>query len=285
MNGFVEVISPGLYSTLQDKGRFGFRRFGVPVSGAMDQQSATLANLILNNSPDAAVLEITISGPRLLFQSDTIICLTGADLSPLLNDVSFPTNQPGKVTENSILSFGKPVQGCRAYLSVKNGFQTPVVLGSRSYYAAVTSQGVIKKGDRLPIDPYSSGLPLQSAVKNNDNLFESDTISCSEGPEFGLLNEQSKELILNSRFTVSRENNRMGYRLIGEPLEYPSGYNMLTSAVMPGTVQLTPSGQLIVLMRDCQTTGGYPRVLQLSQTGINQLAQKLAGDTIAFAVT
>lgn len=104
------------------------------------------------------------------------------------------------------------------------------------------------------------------------------------GPEFDILNDQDKKTIFNSTFMVTKDNNRMGYRLEGSPYTNPANYNMLTSSVLPGTVQLTPSGQLIVLMQDCQTTGGYPRILQVTQSGINSLAQKKSSDAITFEI-
>lgn len=282
MKGYVAVISPGLYSSIQDSGRIGYRKYGIPPSGTMDKKSAELANHLVNNSPEAAVMEITLHGPKLLFSVSTQICITGADISPRLNDQSISCNKIINIAADDTLSFGLLHFGARCYLAVKGGFQTEKIMGSHSYFSPVSAHSTIRKGDRLPINAYQSSERYYSTVRLDNSLFTSSKIECSRGPEFDVLNDQDKETIFNSSFTITKDNNRMGYRLEGTPLTYPTDYNMLTSSVLPGTVQLTPSGQLIVLMQDCQTTGGYPRILQLKQAGINILAQKKSFNAITF---
>lgn len=282
MTGYVEVISQGLYSSIQDSGRIGYRKYGIPPSGTMDKKSSELANHLLNNPLDAAVMEITLHGPKLLFSVSTQICITGADISPRLNNQSISCNKIINIGAGDTLSFGLLHFGARSYLAVKDGFQTEKIMGSRSYFTPVSSHSTIRKGDRLPIQAYHSSEQYYSTVRPDHLLFTSSRIKCSTGPEFDLLNDEDKISIFESTFMVTKENNRMGYRLEGTPINYPVNYNMLTSSVLPGTVQLTPSGQLIALMQDCQTTGGYPRILQLKQSGINTLSQKKSSDTITF---
>lgn len=283
MTASVDVLAPGLLTSIQDRGRVGFKKFGVPVSGAMDQQSAALANHLLNNMADAAVMEITLTGPQLVFNSETVIAITGADISPSINGSICPMNRPVQLTAGDTLSFGAAKKGVRTYMAVKGGFQTEVVMNSFSFYPGITRQPLIKKGDCLPIYASRSSGQLKSVVKEDPTLFVSPELPCALGPEFQLLKKEHQKKIFNIEFSVSSDNNRMGYRLNGGSLSYPDNYSMLTSSVLPGTVQLTPSGQLIVLMRDCQTTGGYPRVLQLSETAINRLAQKRTQDKVLFA--
>lgn len=278
---YIEVISPGLYTSIQDLGRIGFRKYGVPASGAMDRQSATLANHLLNNPLDAAVIEITLSGPKLLFSASTLICITGADMSPSLNDKPFSMNKPIIINQGDLVSFGALKFGARCYMAVKGGLQTEIIMNSRSYYHPVTLKSQIGKGDRLNVTNHTKDVSFFATFKPDDSAFHKQQISCIPGPEFDLV-AQEENLIFNSVFTISRENNRMGYRLEGHAVSYPSNFSMLTSAVLPGTVQLTPSGQLIILMRDCQTTGGYPRILQVTAESINHLAQKKARDTFNF---
>jgi len=282
MNGYIHVILSGLYSSIQDRGRIGYRKYGVPLSGAMDEYNAELANRLLNNDIHAAVMEITLTGPRLQFSTSAVIAITGAHISPKINDINCPLNKSVGINAGDILSFGALHYGARSYLAVKNGFQTECVMKSYSYFREITQQAVIQKGDKLPIHAQPPASNMGASVKTDDSLFSSVQLPCYRGPEFEFLNEVEKESIFQSKFSVSRDNNRMGYRLEGPPLQYPSDYNMLTSAVLPGTVQLTPSGQLIILMKDCQTTGGYPRVLQLTSRGINILAQKKAMDDVSF---
>lgn len=282
--GSIDVLAPGLLTSIQDRGRFGFKKFGVPVSGAMDQQSSALANHLLNNDAYAAVMEITLTGPQLVFNSDALIVVTGADLSPSVNGGACPMSRLVQLSAGDILSFGAAKKGVRAYIGVKGGFQTEIVMNSFSFYSGITSQPLIKKGDRLSIHTSRSSDQFKSVVKEDPTLFDSPDLLCSPGPEFVLLKQEDQKNIFGLEFTVSSDNNRMGYRFNGDKLSYPDSYSMLTSSVLPGTVQLTPSGQLIALMRDCQTTGGYPRILQLSETAINRLAQKRTQDRVQFVI-
>ncbi len=263
----------------------GFRKYGVPCSGAMDGHSAELANRLLNNNVSAAVLEITLTGPKLKFLVATTIAITGANITPKINEANCQLNKVIGISEGDLLSFGSLQFGARCYLAVKGGFQTPIVMNSFSYFEEITQQAVIKKGDLLPIPSDSTPTLLGASVKVDDLLFSTSHLPCHPGPEFECLVKSERASLFQSKFAISRDNNRMGYRLEGSPLQYPKDYSMLTSAVLPGTVQLTPSGQLIVLMRDCQTTGGYPRILQLTSTGINILAQKKATDQVTFELT
>jgi allophanate hydrolase subunit 2 len=196
--------------------------------------------------------------------------------------VSLPLNKTINIKRGDILSFGKLNFGVRCYLAVKDGFQTENVMNSYSYFNAVTRKAVLQKGDQLIINPNEFKANQSASIKIESALFDNNILECNKGPEFDLLNPSERESIFNSEFEISPDNNRMGYRLKGMPMKYPADYNMLTSAVLPGTAQLTPSGQMIVLMRDCQTTGGYPRTLQLTPNAINILSQKKAADRISF---
>lgn len=277
----IKVLQSGFYTSIQDLGRFGFGSIGVPTSGAMDQFSSKLANQIVGNDANDAVLEITQGNCSFLFQTKSLICITGADCSPMLNTTRIALNTAIQVVENDILTFKNSVYGIRSYLTVYGGFKTESILKSRSYFKDITPSIRIKKGDYLSISEFKPKITNTFAtVKINSSHFEIKKIKVYKGPEYDLLNKAQKELLIKCLFTISKDNNRMGYRLkelIPNGLE-----SILTSAVLPGTVQLTPSGKLIVLMRDCQVTGGYPRVLQLTETAINQMAQKTTGDTFEF---
>ncbi|WP_335975573.1 biotin-dependent carboxyltransferase family protein [Gaetbulibacter jejuensis] len=275
----VEVLKSGLFSTIQDLGRFGFQRYGIPFSGAMDTYSSKIANTILGNNENDAVLEITMTGPTLLFKAETVICLTGADLSPKLNDVSISLNKAIKVKPGYVLSFGKLNYGYRCYLAVLGGFQSESVMESKSMFSNVTKADKIAVGDSLKINTTSVfNLEHNATLKVNTNHFKSKTIEVFEGPEFESLSDSQKALLFNQEFSVSQLNNRMAYQL-NEKLENNLA-PIITSMVLPGTIQLTPSGKLIVLMRDCQTTGGYPRVLHLNELSISRLAQKKPNEKI-----
>ena len=279
----LKVISSGFYTTIQDLGRFGYGDIGVPVSGAMDLYSTKLGNHLLGNNHAGAVLEITLGKFSCIFDNQIVICLSGADLSPKLNDEKIALNTAINIEKGTTLTFDKPVYGVRSYLAVKGGFKTQKGLDSRSFFNGITDQFVIQKNDILPFEKFSSTIKRSfSSVKVNMEHFNSTTIEIYKGPEFELLNKEQRDKLTDTEFTISKDNSRMGYRL--EELIPNNFKSMLTSAVLPGTVQLTPSGELIVLMRDCQVTGGYPRILQLTDTAINMLAQKTTKNTFKFKV-
>ena len=277
----IRVLKAGFYSSIQDRGRIGFASNGVPISGVMDSFSADLANSILNNSLKDALLEITFGGCKLEFLSTTFISISGGDFSAKINDKLIPLNSRIKIFKNDVLSFGKINFGARCYLAVKGGFLTEKILESRSFYQDITNNALVKKNDVLPISTFKNDLEMSnSTIKILESHFTSEVINCYKGPEFELLNKHQKEQLQNQKFTISNDNNRMGTRL-NEVVEnnFPS---ILTSSVLPGTVQLTPSGKLIILMRDCQVTGGYPRILQLTEESINRISQKTLKKSILF---
>lgn len=279
----IKVLKAGFFTTLQDKGRFGYASKGIPFSGVMDAVSADLANAILNNSLDCAVLEICFGNCSFQFLTETAIAITGANFSPSLNGNAFKMNQLLTITKNDVLSFGKPQFGARAYVAVKAGIQTKKVLESRSFFKNITAQTQLKNGDVLPISTFKKEKAnTNTTIKISKAHFNNNELKALEGPEFYMLNHQQKKVLLENHFTISQDNNRMGFRLKEEiKNNLPS---ILTSAVLPGTVQLTPSGKLIVLMRDCQVTGGYPRVMQLTENAISKLAQKSTFQKIKFLV-
>lgn len=278
----LKVIKSGFFTTVQDQGRFGFRHMGVPVSGAMDQAAALLANAMLENEENAAVLEITMSGPLLEFEEETWIALAGANLSPQLNGMEIDNHSVHKVNAGDKLAFGKHIDGLRGYLAVKNGFKTPVVLNSRSFYSPITEVNHLDARMEVPYDEVAVFEPKITHIIRED-IDKFKTLKVSPGPEYDILSDAQKELIFNNSFTIAKENNRMAYQLEESVGEHK--HIMLTSATLPGTIQVTPGGKLIILMRDGQTTGGYPRILQLTEEGIDRLAQKTFGDTISIKLS
>lgn len=280
MKAEMEVLHPGLFSSIQDSGRKGFMEYGVPVSGAMDNNALNMANLLLKNPENVAVLEITQFGPRLSFSLETEIAVTGAFLSPAINGEQIENNKSYFIKAGGVLSFGKRESGARAYLAVKGGFRSEVVLNSRSWYEGLTSYTKLEKGMKIPYEPTKRGFSENySGIRAGDYL-NSNIVETYPGPEFEKLSEEEIQRLLDSEFSIDRNNNRMGIQL--EETFQNSLEPILTGPVLPGTVQLTPSGKLIALMRDGQTTGGYPRILQLSEIGINTIAQKVMGEKIRF---
>lgn len=277
--GKMTFTQAGLFTSIQDDGRYGFRKYGVPVSGAMDRKHALLANLLVNNSPHHPVLEITLSGPEIHFDESAVIAITGADLSPVVGHQPAPMNTSFTIPAGQTLSFGKPKYGVRAYLAVKGGPQVPKILNSYSWYGPVT--GIDKIDPHMKLDYESHDQPPQhTRLKPAVTHFQSELLNATPGPEYNILDDQLKKLLPDEQFTIG-ENNRMGYHLHSEKMD-TNQHSIITAPVCPGTVQLTPAGRLMVLMRDSQVSGGYPRILQLTETSINRLAQKSTGQTVRF---
>lgn len=277
----LELRSSGLLTTVQDRGRFGYRKFGVPVSGVMDNASSGLANQLLGNTPDCAVLEMTLIPPVLRFLTPTIITITGAKARAILNDNPVAMYQPVVVPKDSVLRFGAITKGARVYLAVKGGFATGQILGSRSFYAPITGKSRLQKGDTIPYQPHETNSTEQFVKMNPPKaLFDDTILKVHQGPEFDTLTPMMQQQLLTTEFTVNAQSTRMAF-LLDTRLQL-TATEITTAPVQPGTVQLTPSGKLIVLMCDAQTTGGYARVLQLSKKAINQLAQKQPGEAVVF---
>lgn len=281
MTAEIDVLQPGLFSTIQDPGRFGFREYGVPLSGPMDSYAYRLANLILQNDPQNPVLEITQIGPKLLFNAPASIVITGGNLSPAINGSGISNNRIHRLAANDILSFGRQVLGSRAYLAIKGGFSSSKVLNSFSWYEGLTPYFRLEKGMTLSfLKDDREDLKSTSSLGYRDNYLKEYKIPVFPGPEFEKLPTRLRSKIFSNPFTIAPSSNRMAFQFL-EDFENDL-LPMLTGPVIPGTIQLTPSGKLIVLMRDCQTTGGYPRVLQVSEKGVNILSQKMIGEKVKF---
>lgn len=278
--GIIEVRQPGLFSSIQDLGRFGMMRYGVPSSGVMDAYAAKIANLLVKNSESCAVMEITQLGPTLHFSEPTEIAISGAVLSPTLNGQPVENEHALQVAGGDVLRFGERQKGFRAYLALKGGIRTEKVLGSRSWCPGITKYQRLEKGMQLPYNRYQREASDGHAGVRTDDYLSLAEIEAFPGPEFNLLTLEEKQRLQAMEFSVGSQSNRMGIQLNEKlPNALPS---ILTGPVLPGTVQLPPSGQLIVLMKDAQTTGGYPRIVQLSPEGLNGLSQKVTGSRIRF---
>ncbi len=274
----IRVLKAGI-SSIQDSGRVGFRAIGVPLSGVMDAHSAGLANQLVGNTSATAVIEFTAMGPTLLFESDTVIAITGAFFGLILNDEVKPINTLVQVKAGDILKCTSPKNGWRGYLAVQGGFDSQVVLGSKSMYQGITEKGRIDKCDVLRI-----GSTSEIIIVENEPItpldFDSKIIEFFKGPEYGFLDEKTKENLEKASFKIHQNSNRMAIQIGG--LGEVKFKDILTVPVQPGTVQLTPSGKLLILMKDAQTTGGYPRILQLTNKALNILAQKRPNETVTF---
>ena len=290
----LEIVEPGLLTTVQDRGRYGYQRFGVPASGAMDVFALRAANLIVGNDEDAAGLEITVLGPRIRFLSDIWIAVTGADLSPTLDDHLLKQRRAVKISANSVLSFKGAQDGMRAYLAVAGGIDVPVVMGSRSTYAKGAIGGFegrpLKAGDVLRTLSLEPGAVFaERRLPGNLKLppyGQEHEIRVVLGPQEQAFTPDGVATFLGSSYKVSMQSDRMGYRLEGPSVQHRSTSNIVSDGVALGSVQVPGDGSPIVLLADRGTTGGYPKIATVISTDIGRLAQAMPGDTLTFkAVT
>lgn len=272
-----------MQTTIQDLGRIGWQEYGVPESGAMDKKSLRLANFLVSNPEDNPCIEITIIGPEIHFNQPAVIAVTGADLSAKVNGELIPLNEPVPLKEDDILTFGRCKSGCRAYLAVHGTWQVPPWLESRSTvpYAGAHAglPPILNKGDQIQI--HYDRLP--------DKEFEIQVLPVHRnrfrvipGPEFDHFSPESQNALIQTEYHISGESNRMGYRLEEKlPGALPQN-ELISSGTVPGTIQVTKSGQIILLMADAQTTGGYPRLGVVVSEDLDSLGQKKPGDPIGF---
>lgn len=261
-------IKPGLFSSLQYAPSHRLAAFGVPLAGPMDQNAAARANALLGQPLDAGVLEFTLLGPVIKFEAPVHFVLSGADLSPHLNGMPLRHEAIIRAGQGDVLSFKQCTGGCRTYMAVNRPLLPDHRLTTRR----------IKKGDRLVLGPPA---PLSAATVVPSSTPLSPVIPWLPGPETPLLQEASYDALFNDAFSVAPSSNRMAYLLQHPPL-HAAQKELLSSAVLPGTLQLLPSGQIALLMRDGQTIGGYPRIGIVPEEGINQLAQIKPGEQIRF---
>ncbi|SEM23178.1 biotin-dependent carboxylase uncharacterized domain-containing protein [Aquimarina amphilecti] len=276
------LLSSGMYTTIQDGGRFGYSKYGVPKSGAMDLQSYFLANAILDNDKKCAVLEWAMIPPILEFEDDTVVSVTGAICVPFLNEIKQKMNSQIQIRKGDVLRLKNVTNGVYGFVGIKFGFQSEMLLRSRSQYNEITSLSSLRKNDQVSFKIVVDFSTSNASLFTPPFWGKKDRINVFEGPEFDMLTDHQKHQLLNAKFSISNTRDRMAILLDG--LLENTLSSMLSSPVLPGTVQLTPSGRLIVLMRDCQTTGGYPRILQLTKESINVIAQKRSGESIKFDV-
>ena len=248
----IKVISKGLYTTIQDKGRFGYRNIGVPSSGYMDSESAETANLIINNPKDNPLIEVTLIGPTLEFKKSAVICITGGEFSPTLNDIKISSYSAIEVNKGDILKINNSSIGSRCYISIQGTIISDTILGSKSFYHQITNSNIIEDGD---IFLFKKNIRTLEQKYTHKKFELNKTINVFRGPEFKCLSKESIKTLFNEEFSIGI-NNRMAYNLLEKVQDGVK--SIISSGVIPGTVQLTPSGNIIILHRDSQTTGGAP---------------------------
>jgi antagonist of KipI len=282
----LKVFRPGMLTTVQDLGRWGWQGFGVPVAGPMDAYSHRLANSLAGNDQDAAALEITLIGPELEADTDIVCVVAGARFKTTVNGVQINEGQPFVVPAGGRVNFGARLAGARATFAVRGGFDVPAIFGSRA--TSIVSRigpfngGPLRAGDVLPIAQSGKvarpceGTPLPLPAGGA-------RVRIMRGPQDALFTPEAVEALCTSRFAITPQSNRMGYRLDG-PLLRRAGdqADTLSDATPFGSIQVPASGTPILLMADRQTTGGYPRIATVISADLPVAGQLAPGDWIEF---
>jgi len=282
------IRSSGLFTTVQDIGRYGFQRYGMPVAGAMDAFSFQLANALVGNLPNDACLEITLIGPEIEFLADSIFAICGADMNPCINSNPVPIHKTIAAKKGDVLSFSGLKAGCRSYIAFAGGIQVPMVMGSRSTYLRGKVGGfegrALKSADVVPL-----GSMLRNPVFKEipDDLLpqysSSQILQITPGPEINRFDIQGITALLTSEYRIADQSDRMGYRLSGEEIKQAKGSaDIISAGISMGTIQIPGNGQPIILMADRQTTGGYTRIAHVASVDLTLLAQLKPGDRIRF---
>ena len=294
----VKILRPGILMTVQDEGRHGWQHLGLCPGGAMDPVALALANALVGNEVEEAALELTILGPDLEFAADTLIALCGAEF-----EASIPLNRPVLVEAGKPVHVGRAMRGARGYLAVAGGFALEPVLGSRSTYLPGRFGGfegrTLRRGDKLPLQQNVAELSQERFEKlkgkNGRSVRwwappltapdrEPIVLHVVEGEHYGRFDANAQRAFLDTIWSITPDSNRMGFRLGGAPLPPPAAQDeILSGPTCLGTVQVPASGQPIVLMADHQTTGGYPRIVEVAYADVPRLAQLAPGGRLHFA--
>ncbi len=297
----LRIIRPGISTTMQDAGRWGYQKAGVPVSGAMDANSMRLANILCGNDPGAVVLETTLHGAEWLVEEEQLIAFTGGGSSLLINNQPAPFNRAIRVKASSLLSLKPSQSGCRTYLAVAGGFKAKIDLKSCSTYKTASFGGfegrALRSGDLLKWNHHKR--PISIKMMHSLPFYGQDftvagwfidfntpgkekKIRVFRGPEWDWADDQTKVKLFKNSFGISNQSDRMGYRLTGSPLSLSKKIELISTAVSMGTIQVTHEGNLVILMADAQTTGGYPRIAMVAMVDLPVCAQLRPGDRVHF---
>jgi len=292
----LKILKAGILDSIQDRGRYGYQHLGINCSGAMDTTAMQTANLLVGNEINGPVLELFYPAAEILFEKNAFITITGGNFSPMINGDRIKTGQPVMIKKNSVIQFPKKKKGQCCYIAIHGGFRLSPWLNSYSTNLKAGAGGYegrrLKKGDYIEFN-----FNFKNELLNETDLVRlpwraapfADGSTVTEifvlpGNEWNRLTEESKNIFLNDEFTLSVLSDRMGYGLTGESLTTINKEELVSSAVNFGTIQLLPNGQMIILMADSQTTGGYPRIAHVISSHLSKLAQKQPGEIIKFTI-
>jgi len=295
----IDIVRAGFLTSVQDLGRLGFRQFGVSVGGALDSHALRVANLLVGNDESAAGLEITLGGLRLRFVDDRIVAWCGGGFDVRLGSTSVAAGHAALVRAGQELMFNQPKVGCRCWLGISGEIDVPIVLGSRSTDLRTNFGGfdgrALRDGDEIAlgrnskhaqslvdllreqrISPWSPPHDWSSPAQREPIL------RVMRGSDWNRFNDVTIQRFTNEVFIVSPDSDRMGVRLEGIELKRNHDIDLISEAVVPGTIQVPPGGKPIVLLGDCQTIGGYPKIAHVISVDLPIAAQLRVGDRVRF---
>jgi biotin-dependent carboxylase-like uncharacterized protein len=280
------IVKAGFMTTIQDAGRFHQAHLGFPVSGFMDARSAWLANRMVGNPQDAAVLEITWSGMTFSVDQPCYLALAGAEFSCFRNGRVVNTDRVFQLAAGDTLQMAQLQSGVRAYLAIAGQLDVPEVLGSKS---TLTLAGVggfygraLRDGDQLSVDTRTPTTTRHKPTWKKYHPQSIHVIRAMPGPEFNTFSDATIRQAFSQSYQLTHQASRQGFRLTARALEHPDHATMVSTGLVPGSLQVTPDGQTILAMQDAQTTGGYPRILVVNQDELHKLAQIRPGEDIYF---
>ncbi|MCB2307691.1 biotin-dependent carboxyltransferase family protein [Clostridium estertheticum] len=285
----MKILKPGMYTTIQDIGRYNFQKSGMSVSGAMDQFSLRVANILVGNKDSEACLEATLFGLKIKFAGDALIAVTGANLMPRINNKAIDMWSGIKVLDGDELSFETAQSGCRSYIAIEHGIDVPEVMGSKSTYVKGKVGGfqgrMLKAGDEIKIG--ASAENEFTSIKKLPNelipLYSKDNIvRVVMGPQDDYFTVDGINTFFDCEYKVTSEADRMGYRLSGPKISHITSADIISDGITMGSVQIPGDGAPIIMMADRQTTGGYTKIATIITPDINIVGQLKPGDSIRF---
>ena len=298
----LKIVKAGMLDSIQDMGRFGYQQVGINPTGAMDKYATAIANILVGNVYNEAVIEMHFPAATIFFDQPTIIALSGADFNASINGNPISINHAVIVKKNTTLQFHSPKNKSHCYLAIKGGMKLSKWLNSYSTNLKAEAGGfsgrkllkddIIELNEKSGVNKIDESdliaigfkiLPWQAS--EDFGMVNTDQLMAMPGAEWDWLDKKSQEKFMKNPFFISHNSDRMGYRLASEPLHVISKTELVSSAVSFGSIQLLPDGQLIILMADNQTTGGYPRLGNIISAHLPLLAQMKAGDKIQFKFT
>ena len=289
------VFHAGFLTSVQDLGRTGYRQFGVSLAGAVDVFALRVANLLAGNDESAAGLEITFGGLQLQFADERIVAWCGGEFDVQIESRSLPAGHATRLQAREELKFGRPQIGCRCWLAISGGVDVPIVLGSRSTDLRANFGGfggrTLRDGDVLqlgaqpgsPIPPTERISSWSASKPWSQTAVSTPVLRFVRGAAWDLFNDVTIQRFTSEAFAVSPDSDRMGVRLDGPELRRDNDVDLISEAVAPGTIQVPSSGKPILLLGDCQTIGGYPKIAHVITVDLGIAAQLRAGDYVRFS--